>query len=155
MSRPQYIVEHQCASHNYWPRIVVATQTLQPVCRSELTKIKTTQTCPSGRRAEVCATPRRDVQACTMSISVEGTAKRSRLEQVVDSRERSRKAPCQSSRDIFSYAQTSGRRDTRAAVAVHRARANFIACSRKSYPSAEFQTAGCVRIKRDASISAR
>src|SRR6267378_1367008 len=38
MSRPQYIVEHQCASHNYWPRIVVATQTLQPVCRSEVTK---------------------------------------------------------------------------------------------------------------------
>src|SRR6266513_4466085 len=45
-------------------------QPLQPVCRSELTKIKITQTCPSGRRAEVCATPRRVVQACTMSISV-------------------------------------------------------------------------------------
>src|SRR3977135_4343162 len=88
-------------------------------------------------------------------MSVEGTAKRSRLEQVVDSRERSRKGPCQSSRDIFSYAQISGRRDTRAGVAVLRVMANFIACSRKSYPSAEFRTAGCVRTKRDASISAR
>ena len=47
-SRPQYIVKHQCASHNYWARIVVATQTLQPVW-FELRLIE-------GTQAEACAT---------------------------------------------------------------------------------------------------